>query len=124
MTPGSHTYFDHYQTQQTATEPLSIGGYLPIDTVYSFEPVPASLTPAESTHIHGAQAQLWTEYIRDPKELEYMAHPRMSALSEAVRTASGRRDFQDFMQRLRPHLLRLDAMDVKYRKLDAPVILP
>ena len=124
MTPGSHTYFDHYQTQKTATEPLSIGGYLPIDTVYSFEPVPASLTPAEATHILGAQAQLWTEYIRDPKELEYMAYPRMSALSEALWTESARRDFPDFMQRLHPHLLRLDAMDVKYRKLDAPVIVP
>ena len=124
MTPGSHTYFDHYQSQKTSTEPLSIGGYLPIDTVYSFEPVPASLTPAESKHILGAQAQLWSEYIRDPKELEYMAYPRMSALSEALWTASGRRDFPEFMQRLRPHLLRLDAMDVKYRKLDAPVTVP
>ena len=124
MTPGSHTYFDHYQSLTRTAEPLAIGGFLPIDTVYAFEPVPSSLTPAEAKHILGAQAQLWSEYIRDPKELEYMAYPRMSALSEAVWTAPGRRDFADFMQRLRPHLERLDAMDVKYRKLDVPTVIP
>ena len=124
MSPGSHTYFDHYQSLTQTAEPLAIGGFLPIDTVYSFEPVPVTLTPAESKHILGAQAQLWTEYIRDPKELEYMAYPRMSALAEAVWTAKDRRDFPDFMQRLRPHLLRLDAMDVRYRALDAQVVVP
>ena len=124
MTPGSHTYFDHYQSLTRTAEPLAIGGFLPIDTVYAFEPVPSSLTPAEAKHILGAQAQLWSEYIRDPKELEYMAYPRMSALSEAVWTPASRRDFADFMQRLRPHLLRLDAMDVKYRKLDTQPAIP
>ncbi len=120
MTPGSHTYLDHYQSLDQKKEPLAIGGYLPLDTVYSFEPVPASLTPTEAAHILGTQTQLWTEYIRDPKEVEYMAYPRLSALAEAAWTARDRRDFRDFMQRLEPHLLRLDAMDVKYRKLDTP----
>jgi hexosaminidase len=82
------------------------------------------LTPAEAAHILGAQAQLWTEYIRDPKELEFMAFPRMSALAEALWSAKPRRDFADFMQRLPAHLQRLDAMDVKYRKLDVPVVTP
>jgi hexosaminidase len=121
MAPGSHTYLDHYQSLNTKAEPLAIGGYLPIDTVYAFEPVPASLTPAEATRILGTQAQLWTEYIRTPKELEYMAYPRMSALAEVGWTSVPRRDFADFMQRLGPHLLRLDAMDVNYRKPDLPV---
>ena len=120
MTPGSHTYFDHYQSLEQKKEPLAIGGYLPIDTVYNFEPVPASLTPTEAAHILGTQSQLWTEYIRDPKELEYMAFPRLSALAEAAWTARDRRDLHDFMQRLAPHLLRLDALDVKYRKPDVP----
>jgi hexosaminidase len=120
MTPGSHTYLDHYQSLDQKKEPLAIGGYLPLDTVYSFEPVPASLTPTEAAHILGTQTQLWTEYIRDPKELEYMAFPRLSALAEAAWTTRDRRDFADFMQRLSPHLLRLDAMDVKYRRLDPP----
>lgn len=124
MAPGSHTYFDHYQSRDKAKEPLAIGGYLPIDTVYAFEPVPASLTPDEAKHVLGAQAQLWTEYIQDAKQLEYMAFPRMSALAEAVWTAKPRRDFADFMVRLGPHLQRMDAMDVNYRKLDTPVFRP
>jgi hexosaminidase len=124
MTPGSHTYFDHYQSRDTVKEPLAIGGYLPLDSAYAFEPVPAALTPEQATHILGAQAQLWTEYIRDPKELEYMAFPRMSAMAEALWTGQKRRDFGDFMQRLGPHLQRLDAMDVKYRKLDTVTLTP
>lgn len=124
MAPGSHTYFDHYQSRDKTKEPLAIGGFLPIDTVYSFEPVPASLSPEEAKHVLGAQAQLWTEYIQDAKQLEYMAFPRMSALAEAVWTAKPRRDFADFMQRLSIHVKRLDAMDVNYRKLDSTTIRP
>ncbi|MBL0171131.1 MAG: beta-N-acetylhexosaminidase [Gemmatimonadaceae bacterium] len=116
MAPGSHTYFDHYQSRDRAKEPLAIGGYLPIDTVYAFEPVPSSLTDTEAKHVLGAQAQLWTEYIQDAKQLEYMAFPRMSALAEAIWTAKPRRDFADFMVRLQTHMQRMDAMDVNYRK--------
>ncbi|MCC7053281.1 MAG: beta-N-acetylhexosaminidase [Gemmatimonadaceae bacterium] len=122
MAPGSHTYFDHLQSQDKAAEPLSIGGFLPIDTVYSFEPVPRELTAAQARHILGAQAQLWTEYIPDPKALEYMAFPRMSALAEVLWTAPARKDFADFMQRLPAQLQRYEAMDVKYRKPESTVI--
>lgn len=116
MAPVSHTYFDYYQSRDRSKEPLSIGGFLPIDTVYAFEPVPAVLTPQEATHILGAQAQLWTEYLPNPKAVEYMAYPRLSALAEVVWTQKSRRDFADFSARLTTHLLRLDAMDVNYRK--------
>jgi hexosaminidase len=122
MAPGSHTYFDHLQSRNAAAEPLSIGGFLPIDTVYAFEPVPTQLTPAEAKHILGAQAQLWTEYIPDPKALEYMAFPRMSALAEALWTAPARKDFADFMQRLPAQLRRYEAMDVKYRPPEGMVL--
>lgn len=122
MAPGSHTYFDHYQARDRKSEPLAIGGFTPIDSAYAFEPVPASLTPAEAKHILGAQAQLWTEYIPNAKQLEYMAFPRLSALAEAIWTRKDRRDFGDFMQRMGPHLKRLDALDVNYRKLDNTVI--
>ncbi len=116
MAPGSHTYFDHYQSRDRAKEPLAIGGFLPMDTVYAFEPVPASLTPAEARHVLGAQAQLWTEYIQDAKQLEYMAYPRMSALAEVLWTTTPRRDFTDFMARMSTHVQRLDALDVNYRR--------
>jgi hexosaminidase len=116
MAPGSHTYFDHYQSRDKATEPLAIGGFTPIDSVYAFEPVPPQLTATEAKHVLGAQAQLWSEYIPNAKHMEYMAYPRMVALSEVLWSAKTRRDFADFRGRLPTHLARLDALDVNYRK--------
>ncbi|MEP6763764.1 MAG: beta-N-acetylhexosaminidase [Gemmatimonadaceae bacterium] len=122
MAPNSHTYFDHLQSRNRKAEPLSIGGFLPLDTVYAFEPVPAALNATEARHILGAQAQVWTEYIPDPKHVEYMLFPRMAALAEAVWTPNSRRSYSDFMQRLQPHLARLQAMDVNFRPLDKPPV--
>ncbi len=116
MAPGSHTYFDHYQSRDKTTEPLAIGGFTPIDSVYAFEPVPPQLTATEAKHILGAQAQLWTEYMPNAKHVEYMAYPRMVALSEVLWSAKARRDYADFTGRLPTHLARLDALDVNYRK--------
>jgi hexosaminidase len=115
MAPGSHTYFDHYQSADTTTEPLAIGGFLPLDTVYSYEPVPAALTDAEARHVLGSQGQVWTEYIPDPKRVEYMAFPRASALAEVLWTPKTERDFTDFTTRLATHLGRLRVLDVNYR---------
>lgn len=124
MAPGSHTYFDHYQAKDQASEPLAIGGFTNVEKVYGFEPVPDSLTPAQAKHILGAQSQLWTEYIPNSRQLEYMAYPRLTALSEAVWSAKARRDYGNFMQRLPVHLQRLDALDVNYRRLDPAVVVP
>jgi hexosaminidase len=122
MAPGSHTYFDHYQSRERKAEPLAIGGFTPIDSAYAFEPVPADLTPDQAKHILGAQAQVWTEYIQNAKQVEYMAYPRLTALSEGLWSSKARRNFGDFMARLPQHLQRLDALDVNYRKLDAPKV--
>jgi hexosaminidase len=116
MTPGSHTYFDHYQTLDTMNEPLAIGGYLPIDTVYAYEPVPAALTPAEGSRVLGAQGQMWTEYIPDSRQAEYMVFPRLCALAEVVWTRADRKNFADFSARLTTHLKRLAILDVNYRR--------
>jgi hexosaminidase len=124
MTPGSHTYFDHYQSQNQAAEPLAIGGFLPLDTVYSYEPVPAELEPQFAKHILGAQGQIWTEYIEGPKNVEYMAFPRASALAEVLWTARDRRDFVDFSARLSAHLARLRMLDVNYRPEAGPRVTP
>lgn len=120
MAPTSHTYFDYYQSRDTGREPLAIGGFLPLDTVYAFEPVPAALNEAEARHILGAQAQHWTEYMTSPEQVEYMAFPRLVALAEVVWTAAARRDWTRFRARLPTHLERLDALGVHYRPLDAP----
>ena len=118
MAPGTHTYLDHYQSQDRAREPLAIGGFTNLEKVYSFEPVPPELSPAEGQHVLGAQGQLWTEYIPTPKHLEYMAYPRLVALSEVVWSPAARRSWPDFQQRLPRHLARLDALDVNYRRVE------
>jgi len=117
MAPGSHTYFDHYQSADTAAEPLAIGGFLPLDTVYAYEPIPAALTPEEARHVLGAQGQLWSEYIPDAKRAEYMAFPRACALAEVLWTPREQKDYADFLRRLAPHLERLAVLDVNYHPL-------
>jgi hexosaminidase len=117
MAPGSHTYFDHYQSQNRSNEPLSIGGFTPIEKVYAFEPIPDSLEPGFQKHILGAQAQIWTEYIKGPKQVEYMAFPRMSALAEVLWTPVERKDYADFTGRLPGYLERLRVLDVNFRPL-------
>ena len=124
MTPGNYTYFDHYQSRNTNLEPLAIGGFLPLDSVYAFNPVPAELEPQFARHILGAQGQVWTEYIEGPKSVEYMAFPREAALAEVLWTAPEHRDFADFSARLTHHLMRLQALDVNFRPPGEPVVHP
>ncbi|HVX38264.1 MAG TPA: beta-N-acetylhexosaminidase [Gemmatimonadaceae bacterium] len=116
MAPGQYTYFDHYQSQNQAAEPLAIGGFLPIDSVYAYDPVPPQLEPQYASHILGAQGQLWTEYIPDPKQAEYMAFPREAALAEVLWTPRDEKNFADFMSRLPADLARLQVLDVNYRR--------
>ena len=116
MAPNTYTYLDYYQTADRENEPHAIGGFLPIDSVYAFDPVPAELDDRYRHHILGAQVQLWTEYIPTPSKAEYMAYPRTSALAEVVWTPVARKDFTDFSRRMAVHRRRLDAMDVNYRQ--------
>jgi hexosaminidase len=124
MTPGEYTYFDHYQSRNTTIEPLAIGGFLPLDSVYAYNPVPAELEPQYIKHILGAQGQVWTEYIEGPKNVEYMALPREAALAEVLWTAPQRRNFADFSARLTRHLARLQALDVNFRPPGDSVVHP
>ena len=117
MTPTSHTYFDYYQSKDQAREPLAIGGFIPLETVYSYEPIPEQLEPRFAGHVLGAQGQLWTEYMPTPKQVEYMAFPRLTALAEVVWSPKEGRDYADFVKRLELHLPRLQALDVDYRPL-------
>jgi hexosaminidase len=119
MTPTDYTYFDYYPTKDTEKEPLAIGGYLPLDVVYNYEPVPKELPSEFAKHVLGSQGQIWTEYIPNPKQAEYMAFPRMTALAEVVWTPREKKDYATFLQRLRLHLKRLDNLDVNYRTPEA-----
>jgi hexosaminidase len=115
MSPGTHCYFDHYQSSPT-DEPLAIGGFTPLEKVYAFEPVPAELSKEEESYILGAQANVWTEYILNEKHVEYMAMPRMAALAEVLWTPKELKNETNFLERLQKHFLLLDQLDVNYAK--------
>jgi hexosaminidase len=114
MTPTSHLYFDYYQGNP-AGEPLAIGGDLPLEKVYAFEPVPPELDSTAARHVLGAQGNVWTEYLKTPAAVEYMAWPRALALAEVTWSARPRRDWDDFVRRLPTSLAWLRAWGVEYR---------
>ncbi len=102
MTPGSHCYFDHYQSTHS-DEPLAIGGLTTVEDVYNYEVIPSQLSLEESKYIKGAQGNVWTEYITDFSKVEYMALARMLALSEALCNTSENRNFKAFQKRFSYH---------------------
>ena len=114
MSPNTHCYFDYYQSRDTAAEPPAIGGHLPLDHVYSFEPVPPVLAE-HANHVLGVQGNIWTEYIATAAQVEYMAFPRALALAEVAWTAAELRSAADFRGRLDAHRPRLDRIGVNYR---------
>jgi hexosaminidase len=114
MTPHTHTYFDYYQAP-AAQEPLAAGGMTTVEKVYGFDPVPPELTAAEALHVLGTQGSLWSEYIKTPEHMQYMAFPRICALAEVAWTRVDRRDFAGFRRRLPAHLNRLKALGVNFR---------
>lgn len=116
MTPNTYLYFDYYQSKDTDNEPLAIGGYLPVERVYSYEPMPKSLTPDEQKYIKGVQANLWTEYIPTFSHAQYMVLPRWAALAEVQWSAPEKKDYANFLSRL-PRLIQwYDAEGYNYAK--------
>ena len=114
MSPGKPCYFDHYQTLDKTHEPLAIGGYNPLDSVYAYNPTPKNLTAEEAKYIMGAQGNVWTEYILDEKHVEYMAFPRMIALAEVIWSKPENKNFDHFLKRLNKNKKILDAWQVYY----------
>ncbi len=115
MTPVDYCYLDYYQADP-ATEPLSIGGYLTLKTVYSYEPTPPVLNEEQAKHILGTQGNLWTEYIATPEHLLYMAYPRGIALAEVNWSPKADRNWDDFSRRILDQYQRLDNMGIKYSR--------
>ena len=119
MTPTSYCYFDYYQSKDKDSEPLAIGGFLPLEKVYLFEPIPPEIDPEKAHHILGGQGNVWTEYIKTESHLEYMAMPRMSAMAEVLWSSKLDRSYKGFIARLgMSQFRRFDRMDVNYRRLD------
>jgi hexosaminidase len=114
MTPGSHCYLDHSQSKNE--DSITIGGYLPLEKVYSYEPIPAALNAEQAKHVLGAQGNVWTEYIKNTSKVEYMIFPRMMALSEVLWSPKEKRNWNDFEKRLPGIFERLDAAKTNYSK--------
>jgi hexosaminidase len=112
MTPGTYCYFDHSQSKNE--DSVTFGSYLPLETVYSYDPVPSVLNETEAKRILGAQANLWTEYITNPAKIEYMLFPRIVALSEVLWTKKENKNWDDFEKRLPVLFERLQKRKVNY----------
>ncbi|MFI3314741.1 MAG: glycoside hydrolase family 20 protein [Rikenellaceae bacterium] len=104
MTPNTYLYFDYYQSPDTNIEPLAIGGYLPLEKVYSYEPMPESLNEEEQKRIIGVQANHWSEYLPTYEQVEYMSLPRWAALAEIQWSDKALKSYDYFLTRL-PHLI-------------------
>ena len=115
MTPNTYMYFDYYQSKHTDIEPVAIGGYLPVETVYQCNPVDGIPEEAQK-HILGVQANLWTEYIATDEYLEYMLLPRMAALSEVQWCSLENKDYDRFKASLQHAFDIYDVMGLNYCK--------
>jgi len=116
MVPNTYLYFDYYQTKDTENEPLAIGGYVPLERVYGYEPLPDVLSTEEQKHILGLQANHWSEYMPTMSHLQYMALPRWAALSELQWTLREMKDYDDFLHRLQRLVKTYDAEGYNYAK--------
>lgn len=120
MGPGSHTYFDHYQNYsflelKKGKEFECIGGFRPLDSVYTFDPVPEQfLGTDKEKHVLGCQGQLWTEYMKTWDKVEYCGFPRISALAECAWTETKNKNYDDFYARLQPMLKRFEKAGINY----------
>jgi hexosaminidase len=120
MAPTKYCYFDHYQSTNHVAEPKAIGGFLPLQRVYQFEPVPPKLPPEFYSHILGGQANIWTEYIPNLRQVEYMMFPRLAALAEVTWSPKELHDWEDFKSRVVVNEKRLALLGVDFRPLSKP----
>ena len=114
MTPGNFLYFDYGQGDPKY-EPLNIGNYVPLETVYGYDPHSKELTEDEKKYILGAQGNVWTEYLETPQAVEYMVFPRMLALAEVNWSPRETKNYADFSRRMNRQYQSLDKQDVNYR---------
>ncbi|MBL9139891.1 MAG: family 20 glycosylhydrolase, partial [Verrucomicrobiales bacterium] len=114
MAPTSHVYFDYYQGP-AEKEPKAIGGFVPLEKVFRYEPIPTALSSDQAGFVLGAQAQLWGEFISTPEHRWFMTYPRACALAEVLWSPKLNRDYPAFLQRLSTHAERLTQLQVSYR---------
>ncbi len=116
MSPTTHMYLDYYQSEDRDNEPQAIGGFLPVEKVYGYEPIPDELSQEEAKYILGVQSNLWTEYIATTTKAEYMLLPRLQAEAEVAWTPKNMKSFPDFEKRLNRAYKMLDKLGINYRE--------
>lgn len=116
MTPTSDMYFDQSQTLASQLEEIPVGGFINVMKVYSYEPLPDSLTPEQQKHILGCQANVWCEYMPEERIRQYQMLPRLAALSEVQWTMPERKNYKDFLKRLPKMLSIYDHYGYNYAK--------
>ncbi len=114
MTPTTFVYFDYAQTDNE--DSVVIGGILPVEKVYSYDPIPVELNAEEAKYVLGAQANVWSEYMNNPKKVEYMIFPRLTALSEVLWSPKEKKNWVDFENRLQTQFKRYDLWKTNYSK--------
>ena len=114
MTPGGWMYFDHQQNKKE--DSVTIGGYTTIQKVYSYDPLPKEMDPADYKYVLGAQANVWTEYMNNTAKAEYMVFPRISALSEVLWTNKENKSWPSFEKKLLHEFKRYDNFKINYSK--------
>ncbi len=113
MTPTSNCYFDY--SQSVKGEPSTVGGYLPLDVVYSYDPIPAELSSEEAKHVLGSQGNVWTEWMPTTDQVEYMVLPRLCAMSEVGWTSPAQKNYNEFVYRLESHYDMFSLLGYNYR---------
>ena len=114
MTPNTFYYLDYYQSLDKENEPLAIGGYIPVEKCYSYDPSADGMTAEEQSRILGVQANLWTEYIASDDHLEYMLLPRLAALSEVQWCQPENKSWERFVDSADDFCAIYDVMGYKY----------
>lgn len=115
LTPNGNLYLDYYQGVPE-TEPVAIGGFLPLKKVYDYNPLPVQIPVEKQNYILGVQGNLWTEYIATSEHAEYMAYPRACAVAEVGWSPGEVKDYDNFIDRLSIHFERLNELNVNYAK--------
>lgn len=113
--PTTHCYFDYPHSKEQAASFPKWMGVLPTEKVYTFEPLPEDLTPAQQRHILGGEGNIWTE-VAPQEQVDSRAYPRLTALAETLWSPKELRNWDDFSGRLQSHYKRLDVLGVDYYK--------